>query len=385
MLFRDKQGRMGLITEQCPHRRASLAYGIPTNDGIRCPYHGWEFGHQGQCLEPAERAGEELVPQQGQDAGLCGRGNGRRVLGLSGPRGIQAAAAAHRRLRRRRHDPHAGPRARAVQLAPDHGELARPGPHRMAARPHLRVHQGAEGPEPEGRDQRAPREDRVPRIRARHHQASAARPASRRIATTGRSATRSCSRTSCRSATATRNRLALLRVPDPRAGGRHAHACTSGTPPTCRRRARRCRRTCSTRSTPTTCRSRTRTANTSSTTSTPRTSWRGSRKAPIADRTAENLGASDNGIALYRRVLRREIKKVEEGKDPMFTFRDPAQNVRIDLPNEAQQAPQQRRLAELDHAHPRRAFADRRRRDRRCTRAQARAEAAAGGRLSVSA
>ena len=55
----------------------------------------------------------------------------------------------------------------------------------------------------------------------------------------------------------------------------------------------------------------------------------------IADRTQENLGASDNGIALYRRVLRREIKKVEEGLDPMFTFRDQANNVRIDLPNEA--------------------------------------------------
>ena len=55
----------------------------------------------------------------------------------------------------------------------------------------------------------------------------------------------------------------------------------------------------------------------------------------IADRTQENLGASDNGIALYRRMIRREIKKVEEGIDPMFTFRDKAKNVRIDLPNEA--------------------------------------------------
>src|SRR5215204_6986896 len=51
VLYRDKQGRYGLITEQCPHRRASLAFGIPTNDGIRCPYHGWAFGHDGQCLE----------------------------------------------------------------------------------------------------------------------------------------------------------------------------------------------------------------------------------------------------------------------------------------------------------------------------------------------
>jgi len=54
----------------------------------------------------------------------------------------------------------------------------------------------------------------------------------------------------------------------------------------------------------------------------------------IVDRTQENLGASDNGIALYRRVLRREIKKVEEGLDPMFTFRDAEKNQRIDLPNE---------------------------------------------------
>ena len=91
-----------------------------------------------------------------------------------------------------------------VQLAADHGELARPDPHRVAARPHLRVRQGAAGQEPQGRDQRAPREDRVPRVRARHHQAPAARPAIPRIPTTGRSATRWCSRTSCRSATATR-------------------------------------------------------------------------------------------------------------------------------------------------------------------------------------
>src|SRR5215203_6829280 len=57
-------------------------------------------------------------------------------------------------------------------------------------------------------------------------------------------------------------------------------------------------------------------------------------QGPIADRTKENLGASDNGIALYRRVLRREIKKVEQGVDPMFTFRDKTRYSRIDLPNE---------------------------------------------------
>ena len=51
VLFRDTQGRLGLIAEQCPHRRASFAYGMATADGIRCPYHGWEFSAQGKCLD----------------------------------------------------------------------------------------------------------------------------------------------------------------------------------------------------------------------------------------------------------------------------------------------------------------------------------------------
>ena len=51
VLFRDRSGRFGLIAEQCPHRRASLAYGIPENDGIRCPYHGWKFDAAGACVD----------------------------------------------------------------------------------------------------------------------------------------------------------------------------------------------------------------------------------------------------------------------------------------------------------------------------------------------
>jgi 5,5'-dehydrodivanillate O-demethylase oxygenase subunit len=50
VLFKDRQGRLGLIAEQCPHRRASFAFGIPTQDGIRCPYHGWEYSAEGKCL-----------------------------------------------------------------------------------------------------------------------------------------------------------------------------------------------------------------------------------------------------------------------------------------------------------------------------------------------
>ncbi len=54
-LFRSEQGTLGLVTERCPHRGASLAFGIPEVGGIRCPYHGWIFDEQGKCLEqPAE-------------------------------------------------------------------------------------------------------------------------------------------------------------------------------------------------------------------------------------------------------------------------------------------------------------------------------------------
>jgi 5,5'-dehydrodivanillate O-demethylase len=54
-LFRDRQGRYGLLAEHCPHRKASLTYGIPEENGLRCCYHGWLFDHEGHCLEqPAE-------------------------------------------------------------------------------------------------------------------------------------------------------------------------------------------------------------------------------------------------------------------------------------------------------------------------------------------
>lgn len=53
--FRDKSGRYGLIQEQCAHRKCSLAFGLPDDRGLRCPYHGWLYDSKGACLEqPAE-------------------------------------------------------------------------------------------------------------------------------------------------------------------------------------------------------------------------------------------------------------------------------------------------------------------------------------------
>ena len=55
VVYRDKTGRFGLVGEQCPHRKASLAFGRVDEEGIRCPYHGWKYDCTGRCIEqPAE-------------------------------------------------------------------------------------------------------------------------------------------------------------------------------------------------------------------------------------------------------------------------------------------------------------------------------------------
>ena len=51
VLFRDVSGPFGLLDRDCPHRGADLAFGRNEGDGLRCPFHGWKFDRQGQCLE----------------------------------------------------------------------------------------------------------------------------------------------------------------------------------------------------------------------------------------------------------------------------------------------------------------------------------------------
>jgi 5,5'-dehydrodivanillate O-demethylase oxygenase subunit len=55
----------------------------------------------------------------------------------------------------------------------------------------------------------------------------------------------------------------------------------------------------------------------------------------IADRALENLGESDRGVVLYRRVLLEQLDKIERGEEPLGVVRDPAKNESyIELPME---------------------------------------------------
>jgi 5,5'-dehydrodivanillate O-demethylase len=69
VLYRDRSGAFGLIAEFCPHRRASLAYGIPADDGIRCPYHGWKFDASGRCIEQPNEPPESAFKDKVRTAG----------------------------------------------------------------------------------------------------------------------------------------------------------------------------------------------------------------------------------------------------------------------------------------------------------------------------
>ena len=104
VLFRDEQGRYGLIDRHCAHRGADLAFGRLENGGLRCAFHGWLFDASGQCLEtPAEPEGLDAV--QGHQAALLSRDREERhPLGVSRRR--RAAGISGDRLLRRARQPH---------------------------------------------------------------------------------------------------------------------------------------------------------------------------------------------------------------------------------------------------------------------------------------
>ena len=57
VIFRDRGGRVGLLDRHCSHRGTSLEFGLVSERGIRCCYHGWLYDVDGRILEiPGEPA-----------------------------------------------------------------------------------------------------------------------------------------------------------------------------------------------------------------------------------------------------------------------------------------------------------------------------------------
>jgi phthalate 4,5-dioxygenase oxygenase subunit len=89
--FRDSDGRIGLLDEYCPHRRASLFFGRNEGCGLRCVYHGWKFAADIGSLCPrvkhensaesrsyvlAQRGGSGVADAEGGDGRFDQRARG---------------------------------------------------------------------------------------------------------------------------------------------------------------------------------------------------------------------------------------------------------------------------------------------------------------------
>ena len=274
-------------------------------DGIRCPYHGWLFGLDGECLEqPAERdetnfrTGCGPRPARSQEMGglvwaYVGPAPAPElprfdVFVMDGVRDIGWADLPCNfvQIMENAVDPH------HVEFL--HGRYF----EFMGAAAGLR---------------------RARVVRARSTSRSASTPSSGasssaawsrarpRRTTTGRSATRWCSRTTCGSAARTSSRCRSgCRSTGPRPG-----SCST---PCTRRRASSSR---SSRRSPTT-RSRCSTED-----GRHRTDYVEGQdimawvtQGPITDRTVEHLGRSDVGVTMLRRMFKAEMAKVAAGRGP---------------------------------------------------------------------
>ncbi|MEL6170278.1 MAG: Rieske (2Fe-2S) protein [Pseudomonadota bacterium] len=50
VLFRHRDG-IAALHDQCPHRLVELSKGRVVRNTIECPYHGWRFGPDGNCVD----------------------------------------------------------------------------------------------------------------------------------------------------------------------------------------------------------------------------------------------------------------------------------------------------------------------------------------------
>jgi phenylpropionate dioxygenase-like ring-hydroxylating dioxygenase large terminal subunit len=62
VLFRNRDGKLGCLTDRCPHRAARLSDGQITDGKIECLYHGWQFGTGGECEHIPQLPAEAKIP-----------------------------------------------------------------------------------------------------------------------------------------------------------------------------------------------------------------------------------------------------------------------------------------------------------------------------------
>lgn len=330
VLFRDRQGKRGLVKEKCPHRGASLAYGIPTQDGIRCPYHGWEFGHSGDCLSQPNEPEHICFKDKIKTAAYPVEELNGMLFAYLGPeprpllpRWDGFVAEGSIRMLGRALIPINWLQAMENSLDPIHTEWLHGHTYEFVKEQQGNSHKVAISAKHE---KIAFREFEYGltkhRLLAGHSEDSDDWRIGHPVVFPNMLSVGNGDESS-------RYYAFQIRVPVDDTHTMHMWY-TAYMPP-------------KDVEVPAHLLDKVHVYNvpwqdengefiTDNIDGQDMMAW--ITQGAIADRTNENLGTSDQGIAIYRRVLRREIKKVEQGEDPIAVIRDPARNEWIDLPNE---------------------------------------------------
>ena len=85
--FRDSNGKIGLLGESCPHRKASLAFGRNEECGLRCLYHGWKFDSEGNVVDMPSEPKASALPEKAKHLSYPTREAGGFVWTYMGPEG----------------------------------------------------------------------------------------------------------------------------------------------------------------------------------------------------------------------------------------------------------------------------------------------------------
>ncbi len=328
VLFRDRSSKLGLLERHCPHRRASLVNGIPTDEGIRCAYHGWVFGRDGACLEQPNPLGNRSFHQNVKARAYKVQELGGLIFAYMGPEPVPLLPRLDGfvedgciRMVGRTMLPINWLQAMENSLDPVHTEWLhghlyefvkeKEGVKVAISAPHLKIafkefeygitkHRLLAGQSEDSDDWQIGHPIVFPNIlsvgngdeNSRYYAFQIRVPVddthTLHIWYTAYVPPRGASVPAHLT-----DKVHTYEVPIWDENGEHIVDNVDGQD---------------------------------------MMAW--ISQGEIADRTRENLGSSDQGVAIYRRMLFREMEKVEAGEDPIMTIRDEANNQRIDLPNE---------------------------------------------------
>ena len=64
VLFRDQAGQIHCLHNTCVHRGGSLCRGKVVESAVQCPYHGWRYNGDGQCISIHSLGQDTSIPKR---------------------------------------------------------------------------------------------------------------------------------------------------------------------------------------------------------------------------------------------------------------------------------------------------------------------------------